>query len=102
MGKTRLDAVSDGVIAIIISTAHTFLSLRILAVHGHDSVSTQAMGKILKRKPVAGDLSRSRAHRRAGLSGGRLFADGVVALVWRVPDRRIERALGAQSAPPRH
>ena len=62
MKTTRLDAFSDGVIAILI----TIMVLELKTPDGHDWSALKALS--------------------TGLS--------CVALIWLVPDRRIERGLG--------
>ena len=72
MGKTRLEAFSDGVIAIII----TIMVLELKVPHDPSPAALAV--------PLA----------LAGLTAlaGLLYV--LVAVMWFVPDRRIERALG--------
>ena len=72
MGKTRLEAFSDGVIAIII----TIMVLELKVPHDPSPAALAV--------PLA----------LAGLTAlaGLLYV--LVAVMWLVPDRRIERALG--------
>ena len=63
MGKTRLEAFSDGVIAILITILITIMVLELKVPHGE------------------------------GLAALAIYV--LAALMWLVPDRRIERALAA-------
>jgi len=80
MDKTRLEAFSDGVIAIIIASQET------------NSLLKKAVGSDLKGKlsPILYMIAIAISFWAQWISQG-LFI--LVALIWLVPDRRIEKAL---------
>lgn len=82
-----------GVILLMASLAYYLLSRCLIRVHGRDSVLGTAVGGDLKGKLssaiYAAAILASFANRWAGFA---LY--WVVALIWLVPDRRIERAMG--------
>jgi uncharacterized membrane protein len=89
MSTTRLEAFSDGVLAIII----TIMS------EGRDSVLARAVGTDLKGKlsPLFCLVAIPVAFVYPGISEALFVA---AALVWLIPDRRIERVIeGAREGP---
>jgi uncharacterized membrane protein len=112
---SRLEAFSDGVLAILITIlvleleaphvsglvllmtaiAYWILLRAILAREGHDSLLARAVGRDLKGKisPVLYLVAVPAAFRWPWIAGA-LYV--VVALLWPVPDRCIERALAAR------
>jgi hypothetical protein len=80
VGKNRLEAFSDGVLAIII----TISVLELRTPHGSD------LSALWSEKAIFRTYVLSFAN--LGISG--LCA--VVAFMWLVPDRRIERVLAAR------
>lgn len=94
MGKGRLEAFSDGVIAIIITI---ILQTAIVAHHGPQSKLARALGRDWKGKisPVLYVAAILLAFVNQWIS----YAIYVgVALMWLVPDRRIESRLQAERA----
>jgi uncharacterized membrane protein len=83
-----------GVILLMAAIAYYILQLTILARHGKTSTLGQALGADWKGKlsPVAYLIAIPLAYVAPWVSFGLYTA---VALVWVVPDRRIERALGS-------
>jgi uncharacterized membrane protein len=81
-----------GGVLLMAAVAYTILQRRILAVHGPDSLLAQAVGSDYKGKLslVAYAIAIPCAFEAPGVSGA-LYV--LVALVWLVPDKRIERAL---------
>jgi uncharacterized membrane protein len=85
-----------GVILALCGTAYYILSRTLISLHGSDSVLAAALGRDFKGKAsvliylVAIPL----AFVHAGLACG-LYV--LVAVMWLVPDRRIERNLGVSS-----
>ena len=82
MGTTRLEAFSDGVLAIIITIM--VLELRV----PHDPTLT-ALGALL---PVLLMIAIPAAFVRPAIADA-LYV--TVSLIWLIPDRRIERAIRA-------
>ena len=85
MGSNRLEAFSDGVLAIIIT---------IIRSQGPDSALARAVGDDWKgkRSPALYALAIPAAFVHPGIAGA-LYA--AVALVWLVHDQRIEKVLAA-------
>ena len=88
MEKTRLEAFSDGVIAVLIT-----MQACLIRHQGHDSPLARAVTRDLKGKAsllmyVLGLLAAWLIAPWAGLA---LFV--VVALVWLVPDPRIKKRI---------
>ena len=87
-----------GFVLLMAGTAYTILQRAIVARHGRDSILGIAIGKDMK-----GYLSLLLYAAAIGLSFLNVwFATTLyvaVALMWLVPDRRIERALAAAHAP---
>ena len=81
-----------GVVLILAAIAYTILQNRIIALQGHDSRLAQAIGNDIKGyASLAGyALAIPAAFINPGISCA-LYA--LVALIWLVPDRRIEHAL---------
>ena len=77
---------------LMAGVAYYILQLNILSVHGHDSKLAAALGTDLKGKlsPVAYIAAMALTFIEPLVSVGITVA---VALVWLVPDRRIERML---------
>ncbi|MEO8305700.1 MAG: hypothetical protein ABI724_16440 [Betaproteobacteria bacterium] len=92
MGKGRLEAFSDGVIAVMCGVAYFILS-RILIGHGGSGWTLgAAVGKDFKGKisVVIYALAIPLSFANRWLAFG-LYA--FVAAMWFIPDRRIERAV---------
>jgi uncharacterized membrane protein len=86
-----------GVILLMAAIAYTILQNVIVATEGHDSLLKTAIGKDFKGKLSLGAYSIAIA--TAFVSqwiSGLLYV--LVALMWLIPDRRIERALGDHTA----
>src|SRR6266566_8948560 len=81
-----------GVILLIASVAYWILQRAIIAEQGETSLLAAAVGSDLKGKlsPVLYAVAIPSAFVHEGISGG-LYV--LVALIWLIPDRRIERAL---------
>ena len=92
MEKNRLEAFSDGVLAIIITL---LLQRRIIAHQGPNSLLAAAVGRDWKGKlsPVLYLLAIPLAFVSPWIADA-LFV--FVALLWLIPDRRIERRLTTQ------
>ena len=81
-----------GFILLMAAMAHWILQKAIIAEHGHDSLLAKALGRDFK-----GNISPVIYIAAIGLSfvkpwiAGSLYV--LVALIWLVPDRRIERVL---------
>jgi uncharacterized membrane protein len=82
-----------GVVLLMAAIAYWILQRAILAVEGAHSVLAAAVGRDLKGKlsPVAYAIAIPSAFVHQWIAGG-LYV--LVALIWLVPDRRIERVLG--------
>lgn len=84
-----------GTVLLLAAIAYFVLQGTILARHGPDSALARSLGRDLKGKLSMGlytiAIPSSFLHR--ALAGGLYFA---VALLWLVPDRRIERALAME------
>jgi uncharacterized membrane protein len=91
MRTSRLEAFSDGVLAI----AYWVLQRTIMAAQGRGSLLAVAVGGDLKGKlsPVLYAVAIPSAFVHPAIAGA-LYV--VVALLWLIPDRRIERALAAR------
>ncbi|HET6566539.1 MAG TPA: TMEM175 family protein [Rhodothermales bacterium] len=95
MGENHFAAVPTalyGVVLLMAAIAYTILERAILALHGRDSLLARATGRDFKGKvsPVLYAIAIPSAFLSAWIAGG-LYV--VVALMWLVPDRRIERAV---------
>jgi uncharacterized membrane protein len=86
-----------GVTLLMAGVAYWLLQRRIIAQDGPDSVLAQAIGRDLKGKasPVLYLLGIAASFGLPWLGGAIYVA---VALLWLVPDRRIERQLAAREA----
>ncbi|MCB9286587.1 MAG: DUF1211 domain-containing protein [Lewinellaceae bacterium] len=82
-----------GVILLMAAIAYYILQYRILKAHGPDSLLAKAIGKDMKGKisPVLYIIAIISAPFSQWVAGG-LYV--FVALMWLVPDKRIEMALG--------
>ncbi|MGA9598262.1 MAG: TMEM175 family protein [Acidimicrobiia bacterium] len=95
MGENRFAPVPTaayGVILLLAAIAYVILQGRILALEGPDSTLARAVGTDWKGKlsPVLYAVAIPSAFIHQAIAGG-LYA--AVALIWLIPDRRIERAL---------
>jgi uncharacterized membrane protein len=95
MGETQfasLPTATYGVLLLLAAIAYYILQGRILALEGPDSVLARAVGSDWKGKisPVIYAVAIPFAFVHQAISGA-LYV--VVALIWLIPDRRIERAL---------
>ena len=77
------------------AVAYWLLQRSIIAKHGKDSLLAVAVGSDLKGKlsPVLYAVAIPSAFVQPWIAGGVYV---LVALMWLVPDRRIERVLGEQ------
>jgi uncharacterized membrane protein len=82
-----------GAVLLMAAVAYLILQNAIIACHGVDSLLAKAVGRDLKGKlsPVLYAISIPAAFFEPWISGS-IFV--FVALMWLVPDRRIERVLG--------
>ncbi len=82
-----------GVILLLAAVSYYLLQLAILARHGKDSLLAKALGSDLKGKisPVLYVIAIPAAFVHPAIAGG-LYV--LVALIWLIPDRRIERVIG--------
>ena len=83
-----------GVVLLMAGLAYWILQFCIIRVHGNESVLARALGKDFKGKisPVLYVAAIPLAYVSPWIAGG-LFV--LVALLWLVPDRRIEQAIAA-------
>ena len=81
-----------GVVLLMAALAYSLLQLAILAAHGPGSMLKRALGRDLKGKlsPLIYIVAIAAALGASWLAQGLYVA---VALMWLLPDRRIERAL---------
>jgi uncharacterized membrane protein len=81
-----------GVVMLLAAVAYLILQSVIVSVHGNESVLARAVGKDLKGKlsPILYIAAIGLAFVNAWIAGA-LYV--FVALLWLVPDQRIERAL---------
>ena len=88
-----------GLVLLMAATAYWILQQVLIAAQGPDSVLKRAVGADWKGKasPLLYLMGVGAAFRSPGLAQG-LYA--LVALLWLVPDRRIESVLVHKSAPP--
>jgi uncharacterized membrane protein len=95
MGESHFAAAPTavyGVVLLLAAIAYYILQGRILAIEGPDSILARAVGSDWKGKisPVIYAVAIPSAFLHQAIAGG-LYA--LVALIWLIPDRRIERAL---------
>jgi len=81
-----------GVVLLMAAIAYYILQGRILLLEGRDSILARAIGKDWKGKvsPVLYAVAIPSAFLHEAVAGG-IYV--LVALIWLIPDRRIERAL---------
>jgi uncharacterized membrane protein len=81
-----------GVVLLLAAIAYYILQGRILALEGPDSVLARAVGSDWKGKisPVLYAIAIPLAFLHQAIAGA-LYV--LVALIWLIPDRRIERVL---------
>lgn len=79
-----------GVVLLMAAIAYVILQRAIIAKQGPDSVLARAVGRDVKGKisPILYALAIPAAYVRTWLAGG-IYV--LVALIWLIPDRRIER-----------
>jgi uncharacterized membrane protein len=99
MGENSFAAVPTalyGCVLLMAGVAYVVLQRAILAEHGHDSVLARAIGTDLKGKisPVLYATAIAAAFWHPWISDA-LYV--TTALIWLVPDRRIERAVAART-----
>jgi uncharacterized membrane protein len=84
-----------GLVLLVAAVAYRILQRAIIAEEGETSVLAAAVGRDLKGKlsPALYAIAIPSAFVHEGISGG-LYV--LVALIWLIPDRRIERALAKQ------
>jgi uncharacterized membrane protein len=87
-----------GVVLLMAAVAYWVLQRAILSSQGRDSMLARAVGGDLKGKlsPLFYIVAIPMAFVRSWVSDALFVA---VALIWLIPDRRIERAIGAPVAP---
>lgn len=100
MGENRFAPMPTalyGVVLLLAAIAYFVLQRRILATHGRDSLLAAAIGSDLKGKisPVLYVIAIPAAFVHPAIAGSLYVA---VALIWLVPDARIERALRERGA----
>jgi uncharacterized membrane protein len=84
-----------GVVLLLSAVAFYILVRALLAAHGSDSVLARAIGSDLKGKAsIAVYIVGILASRSWPLAATVIYA--VVALMWVIPDRRIERSLSSE------
>jgi uncharacterized membrane protein len=82
-----------GVVLLCAACAYTILTLSLIARHGRDSTLARAVGR--DRKGKASILMYAAAIPLSFLNRWVAFAMYVaVAILWLIPDRRIEKVLG--------
>ena len=88
-----------GVVLLMAAIAYYILQRTIVRVHGNESVLARAIGTDLKGKlsPIVYTLAIGLSF-VSPLIAGLLYA--AVALMWLIPDRRIERAMATTTAAP--
>jgi uncharacterized membrane protein len=84
-----------GIVLLMAAIAYWILQRRIITVQGSDSLLAHAVGRDLKGKlsPVFYVIAIPAAFVHQWIAGALYVA---VAILWLVPDRRIERALSGQ------
>jgi len=95
MGESHLSALPTaayGTVLLLAAVAYWILQQRILCQEGEGSLLARAVGRDLKGKlsPVGYALGIAAAFWHAWISAALYLA---VALIWLIPDRRIEREL---------
>jgi len=85
-----------GVVLLMAAIAYWILQNRIIAAHGQDSVLGRAIGSDFKGNisPILYTTAIALSFVSSWVAGG-LYV--LVALIWLIPDRRIERALARES-----
>ncbi|MFP7288069.1 TMEM175 family protein [Shouchella clausii] len=96
MGESRFAATPTalyGIVLLIAALAYRLLQLAIIRQHAGDSAFAAAMGKDWKIKlsPLLYLIAVLTAYVSTWISG---FFFVLVAVIWFVPDKRIEKALG--------
>ena len=86
-----------GFVLLMAALAYYVLQSRIVSIQGEGSLLARAIGRDLKGKisPILYVIAIPAAFINQWIAGA-LYV--TVALIWLVPDRRIERVLGAQPA----
>ena len=84
-----------GVVLLMAAIAYYVLQLALVRADGADSILASALGSDMKGKlsPILYLIAIVAAHVNAAISGVLYIA---VALLWLVPDRRMERAIAAR------
>ena len=101
MGENHFAALPTalyGAVLLMCGASYWMLQRRIMAVHGHDSVLARAVGQDFKGKAslVIYATAVPLALWGQTMLAGLLYV--LVAVMWLVPDRRIERALSDSTA----
>ncbi len=97
MGETAFatwPVVAYGVILLGAALAYTLLTLALLGANGRDSLLAQAVGRDIKGK-LSGALYVLALPLAFVSAWFALAVHVLVAVIWLVPDRRIEQRLGA-------
>jgi uncharacterized membrane protein len=86
-----------GVVLLMAAIAYWLLQLRLLKLEGRDSTLARALGRDWKGKasPILYAVAIPLAFASPWIAGGIYF---LVALIWLIPDPRIERALARSEA----
>jgi uncharacterized membrane protein len=97
-GFASLPTALYGGVLLMAAIAYWILQRAIVAAEGHDSLLAAAVGRDIKGNlsPALYVLAIAAAFVRPWIAGA-LYV--VVALMWLVPDRRIERALAGRPRP---
>jgi uncharacterized membrane protein len=97
----KLPAAAYGVVLLMSAVAYWILQQRIIASQGEDSLLKKAVGSDWKGKlsPVLYTVAILLAFLSSWVSVG-IYV--FVALMWVIPDRRIERILAGREAPPKN
>ncbi|MBU3821558.1 DUF1211 domain-containing protein [Flavobacteriaceae bacterium XHP0103] len=98
MGENHFTAASAflyGIILLGAAIAYFILQFLIIKSHGKDSILAKALGRDIKGKvsPVLYVLGIITSFINVGISGAIYI---LVAIIWLIPDRRIEKALKNQ------
>lgn len=99
MGENHFEAIPVacyGVVLLLAAIAYYILQLQILAKHGKDSILAKAIGNDLKGKFSIGlYIIAIICSFFNTIIAGLIYA--IVAVIWLIPDKRIENELGSSS-----
>ena len=88
-------AAAYAIVLLGCAIAFTLLTLSLLALHEPDSQLAEAIGSDRKGKVSLAVLRRRARCCRSSSRGSRSRSSSAVAVIWFVPDRRVERVLGS-------